>query len=335
MGKSHPPCLDWNEMPKVVASRNANAAPTGAVRTDRSRRQLWRAAIKWPIYSVAVMPALVAAGWLLGPGRRQGWQLEVDQLAAFMLAALLLLAWENLCNDRFDADTGIDVNKPHSLVRLTNAPHTVFWCAQGCLVLGLLLMARVAAASSWWVLALVLGCCLCGYLYQGPPFRLGYRGLGEPLCWLAFGPLATTAALAALGGPLDPGLASLLGAGPAVATTLVLFCSHFHQVDDDLAHGKRSLVQRLGTARAAALIPWFVMLTLVTEVLIPIRLGAWWPAACLVLVGLPPALSLIRLLRSHHHQPERISGSKFLALRFQAFSGFALACGLAVGGRGW
>ena len=32
-----------------------------------------------------------------------------------------------------------------------------------------------------------------GYLYQGPPFRLSYQGLGEPLCFAAFGPLATTA----------------------------------------------------------------------------------------------------------------------------------------------
>ncbi len=32
-----------------------------------------------------------------------------------------------------------------------------------------------------------------GYLYQGPPFRLSYQGLGEPLCFMAFGPLATTA----------------------------------------------------------------------------------------------------------------------------------------------
>lgn len=32
-----------------------------------------------------------------------------------------------------------------------------------------------------------------GYLYQGPPFRLSYLGLGEPLCFAAFGPLATCA----------------------------------------------------------------------------------------------------------------------------------------------
>ncbi|MYJ60230.1 MAG: hypothetical protein F4094_07120, partial [Synechococcus sp. SB0672_bin_6] len=164
------------------------------------RRRLWRAAVKWPMYAVAVMPALVAAGWLLGPGR-SAWRLQPQQLAFFLLAAVLLLAWENVCNDYFDAQTGIDVHKPHSLIQITGAPRLVLLAAQLCCVLGLLLMVQVARASSWWLLPLVLASCCCGYLYQGPPFRLGYQGLGEPLCWLAFGPLATAAALVGLGAP--------------------------------------------------------------------------------------------------------------------------------------
>ena len=38
-----------------------------ASRYDK-RRRLWMAAIKWPMYSVAVMPVLLAAGWRLGAG---------------------------------------------------------------------------------------------------------------------------------------------------------------------------------------------------------------------------------------------------------------------------
>ena len=303
------------------------------------RRRLWRAAVKWPMYSVAVMPALVAAGWLLGPGR-SAWRLQPQQLALFLLAAVLLLAWENVGNDYFDAQTGIDVHKPHSLIQLTGAHRLVLLTAQLCCTVGLLLMVQVARASSWWLLPLVLASCCCGYLYQGPPFRLGYQGLGEPLCWLAFGPLATAAALVGLGapalgleggGPLDLSLASQLGCGPALATTLVLFCSHFHQVEDDLAHGKRSPVQRLGTARAAALVPWFVALVLLAEVM-PVAWGAWPPTVLLALASLPAALPLIRLLGRHHHQPERISHSKFLALRFQMVNGVLFAGGLTLGG---
>ena len=99
---------------------------------------------------------------------------------------------------------------------------------------------------------LVGACCFLGYLYQGPPFRLGYQGLGEPLCWLAFGPLAYAAALIALN-PSDIYMISipwkeslLLGSGSSLATTLVLFCSHFHQIKEDKEHGKNSPLVRLG-----------------------------------------------------------------------------------------
>jgi 1,4-dihydroxy-2-naphthoate octaprenyltransferase len=68
------------------------------------------------MYAVAVMPVLLAAGWRWG----RGLPVRADQLLLFLLAAVLLLAWENLANDVFDADTGVDAGgKPHSVVNLT------------------------------------------------------------------------------------------------------------------------------------------------------------------------------------------------------------------------
>ena len=304
--------------PQAVASRYAE------------RRQLWKAAIKWPMYSVAVMPVLVAAGWQFGQSGALRW----SQLLGFLLAAILLLLWENLSNDLFDAETGVDATgKPHSVVNLTGRSDRVAQLSLAALGLGLMLMIGLAWSSSAAVFGLVLLCCGLGYVYQGPPFRLGYRGLGEPLCWLAFGPCATAAALLVLqpqGVDAVPwGDAWQLGAGPALATTLVLFCSHFHQVEEDAAHGKRSPVVRLGTRRAAALIPWFIALTLALEWW-PLLNGSWPPSVLLSGVALIPGLALVRLLRQHHDQPDRISGSKFLALRFQAFNGLGLMLGLAL-----
>ena len=304
--------------PQAVASRYAE------------RRRLWKAAIKWPMYSVAVMPVLVAAGWRLGSSESLRW----DQLLGFLLAAILLLLWENLSNDLFDADTGVDrVGKPHSVINLTGRRNAVALLSSIALLLGLLLMGGLALRSSPAVFPLVLLCCGIGYLYQGPPFRLGYRGLGEPLCWLAFGPLATAAALLVLAppgsGPIPWPTALALGSGPALATTLVLFCSHFHQVEEDAAHGKRSPVVRLGTARAAAVVPWLVAGSLALQWL-PVLQRQWPATALLSGIGLPAAAQLIRLLREHHHQPQRVTGSKFLALRFQALSGLGLAVGLGL-----
>ena len=193
----------------------------------------------------------------------------------------------------------------------------------------------LALRSNTAVLLLVLGSCALGYLYQGPPFRLGYQGLGEPLCWLAFGPFATAAALLVIS-PINDlhsnipwGTAMPLGAGPALATTLVLFCSHFHQVAEDAAHGKKSPLVRLGTRRSAALIPWFIVLTLAFE-WSPIIQGQWPITALLGSIGLPTGISLIRLLKRHHNHPEEIIGSKFIALRFQALNGLGLSLGLAL-----
>jgi 1,4-dihydroxy-2-naphthoate octaprenyltransferase len=316
--------------PEVVASRYADATPA-AVPGPAGRRDLWKAALKWPMYAVAVMPVLLAAGWRWGRGEA----VRLDQLLLFLAAAVLLLAWENLANDVFDAETGVDTRgKPHSLVNLTGRRDRVALLANGALALGLLLMALVAWRSTPLVLGLVLGCCGLGYLYQGPPFRLGYRGLGEPLCWLAFGPLATAAGLLALAPATDaavPWRAALaLGSGPALATTLVLFCSHFHQVEEDALHGKRSPVVQLGSRTAAALVPWFVASSLALQ-WAPVLAGVWPLTALLGAVGLAPARALIALLQQHHQAPERIVGSKFLALRFQTFNGLGLALGLALG----
>jgi len=278
------------------------------------------------------MPVVLAAG--LRIGSREG--VRFDQLFGFLLASVLLLLWENLTNDLFDDETGVDaMSKPHSVVALLGKRSSVSHLAYISLGLGLLLILLLSLRSNISVLFLVLGSCVLGYLYQGPPFRLGYKGLGEPLCWFAFGPLATAAALLVLApgqdhhGAIPWARALSLGAGPALATTLVLFCSHFHQVAEDAAHGKKSPLVRLGTRRAALLIPWFVGIIFILE-LTPVIRGDWPISSLLALIGLPSGLALIKMLHNHHDQPCLISGSKFLALRFQALNGLGLSLGLAL-----
>ena len=62
--------------------------------------------------------------------------------------------------------------------------------------------------------------------------------------------------------------------------------------------------------------------------LVPGSIGA--VLGLLGLLGLPAGVALMRLLHRHHHQPERIQHSKFLALRFQALNGLGLSAGLAL-----
>ncbi len=299
-----------------------------------AQKQLWLAALKPPMYCVAVMP--ICLGSAVAYAQTGSFQIGV--FSTFALSAILILVWENLSNDVFDAATGIDINKHHSLVNLTRNRALIFWLGNACLLLGIVGILTISLTQADpTVLMMVLACCALGYLYQGPPFRLGYQGLGEVLCFLSFGPLAVGAAYYSqtqswgeaswiqswqLDGPLLP-TAIMVG----IATTLVLFCSHFHQVEDDLKAGKRSPIARLGTQRGAQLLPVACGAVLVTNLVAIAQGGLPW-STLLVWGALPAAIKLCRHVLAFHDQPEKVKNSKFLAIYFHFWSGVLLIIGL-------
>jgi 1,4-dihydroxy-2-naphthoate octaprenyltransferase len=289
---------------------------------ERPRQQLWLAALKPPMYSVAIIPITVGTAIAYG----EMGQFIPGRFGLFLGSAILIIAWLNLSNDVFDADTGIDVNKAHSVVNLTGRRSWVLGLSNVLLVLGLTgIMAIAWEQQSATVLGLVaLSCCL-GYSYQGPPFRLGYLGLGEIICFICFGPLAIAAAyyaqVAAFSATsLAP--ASMIG----ITTSIILFCSHFHQVEDDLAAGKRSPIVRLGTLRGSQVLTGSIVSVFVLTLGF-IVLG-WMPiASSLIVLSSPIALRLVRHVQQFHDQPERVSHCKFIAVNFHFVSGMLLALG--------
>jgi 1,4-dihydroxy-2-naphthoate phytyltransferase len=294
---------------------------TGTVASPN--RKLWLAAIKPPMYSVAIMPILVGSLTAYAEtGRFHG-----GIFSLFMLSAILILAWENLSNDVFDADTGIDINKHHSLVNLTRNKGLIAALAFLFLIMGI---GGIGAIALWQqdatVLGLILLCCGLGYAYQGPPLRLGYQGMGEILCFFSFGPLGVGAAYYSQTQSWSIG-SQAVGLVIGITTTLVLFCSHFHQVEDDLAAGKRSPIVRLGTQRGADLIPWFCGITF-AAVSGAIALGTLPISALVILPSALPAWRLSQHVQRHHDQPDKVSNAKFYAIGFHFWSGVLLAMGL-------
>lgn len=304
----------------------------------QSSRKLWMAALKPPMYCVAVMPICVGSAVAYAETGSFHW----DVFITFALSAVLLLVWENLSNDVFDAETGIDVNKHHSLVNLTRNRPLIFWLGNAALLLGI---TGILAISLWQsdstVLWMVLACCALGYLYQGPPFRLGYQGLGEPLCFLSFGPLAVGAAYYSQvqqwgAGSANsnwwqswqwqaPLLPSALIVG--IATTLVLFCSHFHQVEDDLNAGKRSPIVRLGTLLGARLLAIACVAVMIIALWAMTQGGL--PISGLLLLGaVPSAVQLCKRVLTVHDQPALVSNAKFLAIHFHFWIGGLLTAAL-------
>jgi 1,4-dihydroxy-2-naphthoate octaprenyltransferase len=278
------------------------------------------------MYSVAIMPIWVATAVAYA----ETGIFRVGIFATFLISAILILAWENLTNDVFDSETGVDVNKANSLVNLTGRKSLIFGIGNLCLLFGL---SGIGTIAFWQkdltVIGLILLCCALGYIYQGPPFRLSYLGLGEILCFFAFGPVAFAAVYYSQtqSWSLINFAASIV---IGIVTSLILFCSHFNQVEDDAAVGKKTPIVRLGSRRSAQLLPW--LCGSVYGLTVWFILLQWFPVwTLLVFVGLPYGLKLCRVIKSHYHQPERLTYCRFIAVSFHFWTGLMLGLGFMLG----
>lgn len=293
---------------------------------EQSNNKLWLAAIKPPMYSVAIIPIWVGTAVAYAETRI----LNGVIFSTFLMSAILIIAWLNLSNDVFDSETGVDKNKAHSVVNLTGNKRLVFWLSNLFLAAGILGIFAIA----WWqrdftVIAIVLLCCALGYSYQGPPFRLGYQGLGEFICFFTFGPMALAAAYYS---QTQSWSMTCLAASVIVGitTSVILFCSHFHQVEDDAAVGKKSPIVRLGTKRGSQVLWWFGGSVFALTILF-VLMGIFPVWTLLVFASLPSALKLCRHVHQYHDQPEKVSNSKFIAIGMHFFSGLLLGLGFVIG----
>lgn len=282
---------------------------------ERDTKKLWLAAIKPPMYTVAVIPIWVSASIASFANPTNCY--------LFLISAILIIAWLNSSNDAFDADTGVDKNKASSLVNITGNKNLVLIAANILLILGISGIALIGyRQQDLAVITLSTIAIALGYAYQGPPFRWSYLGLGEPISIVTFGPLFGSAVYWSQTKSWSwENLAASLIVG--IATSLILFCSHFHQIDDDRLAGKKSPIVRLGTQKAAQLLPYYAgSIYLLTVAFIILKI---FPIPTLAIFGsLPVAIALIRQVKEYHDVPEKIANCKFLAVRWHFTLGLLL-----------
>ncbi len=292
---------------------------------ERPNSKLWLAAIKPPMYSVAVIPISVGTAIAFAETKT----INSSIFSTFLMSAILIIAWLNLTNDVFDSETGIDKNKAHSLVNLTGNKSLIFWLANLFLAIGV----SGICALSWWqkdptVILLVVLCCALGYTYQGPPFRLGYQGLGEFICFFTFGPLALAAAYYSqtqTWSTTNFAASTIIG----ITTSIILFCSHFHQIADDVAAGKKSPIVRIGTKKGAQLLQWLCgSIYALTVLFVLLRIFPIW--TLLIFGSVFFAIDLCRHVTDYHDQPAKVSNSKFIAVTLHFSSGLLLALGFVL-----
>ncbi|QDZ23499.1 1,4-dihydroxy-2-naphthoate phytyltransferase [Chloropicon primus] len=249
------------------------------------------------------------------------------------LAGVLVIVWLNLTNDVFDSETGADVEKAESVVNRTGEKEKLFWAATALLAAGIGIFALVVLQSSQAIAgAMLLGSVSIGYIYQGPPFRLSYKGVGEILCFFAFGPLATNAFYLLQSGTK---FAALRGQGVALGasvllgltTSNILLNSHYHQIDTDRRTGKMSPCVRFGTKAVSRAVVAVVALVygIYTACLVA---GVMPRTTAIVLLSFSSASQLCRFVLENHANKNVIKPAKFLAVKWHRNFVLLLSLGL-------
>lgn len=113
-----------------------------------------------------------------------------------------------------------------------------------------------------------------------------------------------------------------------LTTTLILFCSHFHQIEGDLAVGKMSPLVRVGTETGSKVVSFGVISLYV--LLAAFGISKVLPVASLLLCALtvPIGKMVSDFVQKNHKDNVKIFMAKYYCVRLHALFGVALASGL-------
>jgi 1,4-dihydroxy-2-naphthoate octaprenyltransferase len=157
-------------------------------------------------------------------------------------------------------------------------------------------------ATAGWVLLLVgAASILAGVLYTGGPRPYGYEGLGEVFVFLFFGLVAVAGSYYVQTEEVTwEAFALAVPVGLLAAAILVV--NNVRDLETDRRAGKRTLAVRLGRPRARTIFGLMVYGAFLTAP-IPWIAGSLSPWLLLPLLLLPPAVELVRMVRTHTDGP--------------------------------
>ena len=244
-----------------------------------------------------LLPYLLGAAWAWSVDGRFATAAFWSGLAGVVLAVVGVEAF----NEYFDAREGTD--RVFNPADLPTIPVTVFWIGTVAFAGALAVGIHLTLHGGWPILAFALLGGAAAIFYEAPPIRWSYRGLGEAVIALAYGPWMVlgsvylhtgTLSAAAAGASLVPGLLIM-------ALAVVNAIPDYQQ---DRLVGKRNLVVRLGRRRAVALYLGLSAAALAV-VVVGVALRAF-PVGCLAaLFAAPLLVASARRARDTFEQPRR------------------------------
>ncbi len=254
------------------------ARSPGPAQLRRLLRILGMVRYRFFLYA-GLLPYLLGAAWAYGVVGMFDAPIFWSGLAGVVLAVIGVEAF----NEYFDSRMGTDrVFNPEDA---PPTPNWVFWLGAAAFAGALAVGVYLSVRDGWPILVFALLGGLAAIFYEAPPIRWVYRGLGEVVIALSYGPWMVLGSLYLHTRAVswDALLASLVPGLLIMALAVVNAIPDFHQ---DRLVGKRNLVVRLGRRRAVWLYLLLAAAGLLT-VLVGVIAGEF-PKPCLAaLLALP------------------------------------------------
>lgn len=148
----------------------------------------------------------------------------------------------------------------------------------------------------WWIVAIAATAGLLGIFYSAPPLKLGYRGLGEPVIGIIFGPLLMLGCHYAVAGYVSSEVA-WVSAAVGLLVMNILYTHSFIDIAGDTESNKMTLARLLGNDRLRLAAVWAINLLPYIIIVAGAVLNRLEPAFVAVLFVLPRSLWLCGSLR--------------------------------------
>ncbi len=153
----------------------------------------------------------------------------------------------------------------------------------------------VAFLVGWDILWFVLAGAVIGISYSGGPLRLGFRGLGELVIFLMFGPLLMTGVYFACTGTISPNIL-LISTAVGLLVTNIVYSHSVMDAEHDIKAGKYTMAHLMGSRTGQIVLSGIFNVVPYLLIIIGVVFGWLHWAYLFSLVMFPVSLWLVRSL---------------------------------------
>jgi 1,4-dihydroxy-2-naphthoate octaprenyltransferase len=303
-----------------------DSAPPGLIAVWLQASRAWTLGMPFMCVSVGTFTALYSRG-VFSP-----WKYL---LAA--LAAMALQAGANMVNDYYDFITGTDSpdwQSPENfgpglvIQRGYLKPAEVFKGGIVSFIFGVALGIVLVYLCGWPILVLGLIGVFGSYFYTAAPLSLAYHGLGDFMVFALMGPGYVLGAYYVQASHFS--WAAFIASLPiGLLCSGVLQANNLRDIDNDAAHGKRTMAVIIGRVAAVKELRWS-NLGAYFIVLFGVVIGLFPWLALAVAITAPHAIEEVRLV-SEGPDPERHNRAMALSGQLQFEFGAALVAAFILG----